>query len=206
MRLITEALGDEILEESERSRYVDQLRLNIGALHGLIEDLFELSQLEAGEIAWSLQPVDLGMLVGDTVDAMQVDARAKRVRIVCEIPEDMDKVRANPEKLQRVIFNLLQNAIRHSPARSTVAVRAARRDQHVEIDVVDEGPGIVQADRATVFDAFVQSGERAARGGGGAGLGLAIARAIVEAHGGRAELVDVQRGTCVRFSIPVAGD
>lgn len=204
MRLVTEALDDEILEESERKQYVDRLRLNIAAVHALIEDLFELSRLEAGETTWSMHPIDLAMLVGDTIDAMQTDAQAKRLRIMCEIPDDLAKVLANPEKLQRVLFNLLQNAIRHTPVGSTVTVVAVRANGHVEVDVADEGPGISDADRATVFDAFVQAGERAARGSGGAGLGLAIARAIIEAHGGRTELVAAERGTRVRFSVPVA--
>jgi signal transduction histidine kinase len=202
MRLITEALGDEILEEAERRQYLDRLRLNIAALHGLIEDLFELSRLESGETAWPTEPVDLAMLVGDTVDAMRADAVAKRVTVRSEVPDDLVPVRANPEKLQRVLFNLLQNAFRYTPAGSTVTVGAALADAHVEIEVADDGPGIPAADRASVFDAFVQAGDRAARGLGGAGLGLAIARAIVEAHDGRIELVDAERGTRVRFSLP----
>ena len=205
LRLVTEALGDEILDESERRHYVDRLRLNIAAMHDLIEDLFELSRLEAGDTAWSMQEVDLAMLVGDTIEAMEAGARAKHVDVVCEIPEDLVPVRGNPEKLQRVLFNLLDNAIRHTPARTTVTVLAARSSDHVEVDVADEGPGIPAADSATVFDAFVQAGERTARGHGGAGLGLAIARAIVEAHGGRTQLVPADRGARVRFSVPVAG-
>jgi signal transduction histidine kinase len=204
MRLITEALDDEILAEAERRQYLDRLRLNIAALHGLIEDLFELSRLEAGETTWSTEPVDLAMLVGDTVDAMRADGLAKGVTVEADVPDDLTAVRANPEKLQRVLFNLLQNAIRHSPAGSTVTVTASPAEEHVEIEVADEGPGIPDADRSAVFDAFVQAGDRAARGRDGAGLGLAIARAIVEAHDGRIELVDVERGTCVRFSLPAS--
>jgi signal transduction histidine kinase len=204
MRLITEALGDEILDEAERRQYLDRLRLNIAALHGLIEDLFELSRLEAGETAWSTEPVDLAMLVGDTIDAMRADAVAKRVTVRSEVPDDLVAVRANPEKLQRVLFNLLQNAFRYTPAGSTVTVVASPADAHVEIEVADDGPGIPAADRPSVFDAFVRAGDRTAGGLGGAGLGLAIARAIVEAHDGRIELVDAERGTRVRFSLPAA--
>ncbi len=204
MRLVTEALGDEILDESERRQYVDRLRLHIGAMHGLIEDLFELSRLEAGEVAWSLQPVDVAMLVDDTVEAMYGDAQARGVRIACVIPGDLPMVHANPEKLQRVLFNLLQNALRHTDRDSTVTVLARAAAGHVEIEVADEGPGIPEAERATIFDAFVQAGDRAARGVGGAGLGLAISRAIVAAHGGRIEVVDDARGARVRFSVPCA--
>jgi signal transduction histidine kinase len=204
MRLITEALDDEILDGSERRQYLDRLRLNIAAMHGLIEDLFELSRLEAGETSWPTEPVDLAMLVGDTIDAMRAHAVEKSVTVRAEVPDDLVPVRANPEKLQRVLFNLLQNAIRYTPAGSSVTVAASAAEAHVEIEVADEGPGIPEADRATVFDAFVQAGDRAARGSGGAGLGLAIARAIVEAHDGRIEVVDAGRGTRVRFSLPTA--
>jgi signal transduction histidine kinase len=113
-------------------------------------------------------------------------------------------VHANPEKLQRVLFNLLQNALRHTDRDSTVTVLARAAAGHVEIEVADEGPGIPEAERATIFDAFVQAGDRAARGVGGAGLGLAISRAIVAAHGGRIEVVDDARGARVRFSLPCA--
>ncbi len=206
MRLVADALDDEILDRSERRQYLDRLRLNIGAMNSLIEDLFELSRLEAGETTWPTERVDLAMLVGDTIDAMGADAGAKRVTIRSEVDDDLVAVRANPEKLQRVLFNLLQNAIRHTPAGSTVTVAASPTpDDEVEIEVADDGPGIPEAERATVFDAFVQAGDRAARGLGGAGLGLAIARAIVEAHDGRIELVEADRGTRVRFSLPAAG-
>jgi signal transduction histidine kinase len=203
MRLVVDALDDEILESGERGQYLGRLRLHIDAMQALIEDLFELSRLEAGDTSWSLQLVDLAMLVGDTVDAMQPDAGARPVRIVVEIPEDLAPVRGNPEKLQRVLFNLLQNAIRHSPPRGVVSVRAEQASEHVEVEIADEGAGIPEDDRATVFDAFVQAGDRAARGEG-AGLGLAIARAIVLAHEGRIWLADAERGTRLRFSVPRA--
>jgi signal transduction histidine kinase len=206
MRLVVEALDDEILDGPERRVYVDRLRLNIAALHGLIEDLFELSRLEAGETTWSREPVDLAMLVGDTVDAMQADAQVKRVRIVSDIPDDLARMLANPEKLQRVLFNLLQNAIRHTPAGSAIVIAARSTGRDVEVDVADAGPGIDVAERGTIFDAFVQGGDRSTRTAEGAGLGLAIARAIVEAHGGRICIVDAETGARVRFTLPLAGD
>jgi signal transduction histidine kinase len=206
MRLVVEALDDEILDGPERRVYVDRLRLNIAALHGLIEDLFELSRLEAGETTWSREPVDLAMLVGDTVDAMQADAQVKRVRIVSDIPDDLARMLANPEKLQRVLFNLLQNAIRHTPAGSAIVIAARSTGRDVEVDVADAGPGIDAAERGTIFDAFVQGGDRSTRTAEGAGLGLAIARAIVEAHGGRICIVDAETGARVRFTLPLAGD
>ena len=110
--------------------------------------------------------------------------------------------RANPEKLQRVLFNLIQNAIRHTPADGSVTVRGRTADGRVELEVADTGAGIADADRGQVFDTLFRGGEQAARGEDGAGLGLAISRAIVEAHGGRIWLADRAEGTCVRFSLP----
>ena len=104
---------------------------------------------------------------------------------------------------QRVLFNLIQNAIRHTQADGSVVVRAAAASgPAIEIEVADSGPGIAADERDRVFEPFFQGGDRAARSDGGAGLGLAISRAIVEAHGGRIWLADAERGTCVRFRLP----
>jgi signal transduction histidine kinase len=204
LQLVAEALSDEILTDEERRRYAARMTVNVAALNGLIEDLFELSRLEAGETAWVTERVGLQMLVGETVDAIQAAADSKRITIESDVPEDLMPARANPEKLQRVLFNLLTNAIRHTPVGGKVAVRATMRSEHVEVEVADTGEGIPPNERDTIFDAFVQGAARAARSDAGAGLGLAISRAIVQAHGGRIWLEDAARGTRIRFSLPAA--
>jgi signal transduction histidine kinase len=182
------------------------MRTHIEALSALIDDLFELSRLEAGDISWTLERVALGELVAETVDAMRLQAQAAGVSVEAAIPDDLAAARANPEKLQRVLFNLIQNAIRHSPADGSVVVRASSLGDMVEVEVADTGPGIPPQERELVFDAFYRGD--AARSTAGAGLGLAVARAIVEAHGGRIWLADDESaempGTRVRFSLPLA--
>src|SRR6185437_12907192 len=170
--------------------YVSRLAIHVRALSALIDDLFELSRLEAGDISWTMEQVAIGELLEETVDAMRPHAYA----------------RANPEQIQRVLFNLIQNAIRHTPADGSITVRAEPCDAEVEIEVADTGEGIDPVDRGRVFDAFVQGSDRSARTNGSAGLGLSIARAIVEAHGGRIWLAgeDAGAGTRVRFSLPRA--
>ena len=121
------------------------------------------------------------------------------VRVTATLPGDLVPARANPEKIQRVLFNLIQNAIRHTPADGSVVVRAEPSAAGVEIEVADTGSGIGPADRARVFTAFYRGGSEAARSGEGAGLGLAVSRAIVEAHGGRIWLANSAEGTRVRF-------
>ena len=109
---------------------------------------------------------------------------------------------ANAEKVQRVLFNLIQNAIRHTPADGSVTVRARAAGGGVEVEVADDGEGIPAGDGERVFEAFYRGD--AARGEDGAGLGLAISRAIVEAHGGRIWLEDGSPGTRVHFTLKSA--
>ena len=203
LRLLAEAVGDDIVDGEVRRGYLDRMRVHIDALSALIDDLFELSRLEAGDIRWSLEQVPLGDLVGETVAAMRVQADAKGVAVVTEVPDALLPARANPEKLQRVLFNLIQNAIRHTPADGSVVVRAEPVAGRIEIEIADTGEGIAPDQRPHVFTAFYR-GANASRTGSGAGLGLAVSRAIVEAHGGRIWLVDATVGTRVRFSLPMA--
>ena len=202
LRLLTDAIADDVVDEPTRRAYLAQMSTHVDALSALIDDLFELSRLEAGEIAWSLEQVPLDQLVGETVDAMRVQADARHVEVRAELPEGLRPARADPEKLQRVLFNLIQNAIRHTPADGSVVVRAAPAGDAVEIEVADTGSGIAAGERDRVFEPFYRGGTDAARTSDGAGLGLAISRAIVEAHGGRIWLADAGAGTAVRFSLP----
>jgi signal transduction histidine kinase len=204
LTLLADAVGDDIVDEETRRTYLGRMRTHIDALSALIDDLFELSRLEAGGIRWSLERVPLRELVGETVAAMRVQADLKGVAVHAEIPLELGPAQANPEKLQRVLFNLIQNAIRHTPADGSVVVRAEPVADRIEIEVADTGDGIAVPDRDQVFDAFYRGGADASRTSGGAGLGLAVSRAIVEAHGGRIWLPESPAGTRVRFSLPVA--
>lgn len=151
-----------------------------------------------------MEQVALDALVGETVDAMRAQADAKRVMVVAEVQDGLGPARGDPEKLQRVLFNLIQNAIRHTPADGSVTVRAVRNGRGLEVEVADTGDGIAPGDRERVFEAFYRGGSEGARTRAGAGLGLAISRAIVEGHGGRIWLDGAQEGTRIRFSVPAA--
>jgi signal transduction histidine kinase len=202
LRLLAEAVGDDIVDDGTRRRYLATMSTHIDALGVLIDDLFELSRLEAGDIEWSLERVRLDELVGETVAAMRPQAELEGVEVVAEVDGGLAPARANPEKVQRVLFNLIQNAIRHTPADGSVTVRAEEIDGGVEIEVADTGEGIAEADRGRVFDPFYRGGSQKARSRAGTGLGLAISRAIVEAHGGRIWLEEAGMGTRIRFSLP----
>jgi signal transduction histidine kinase len=118
------------------------------------------------------------------------------------VPEHVVVARADPERLQRVLFNLIQNAIRHTPADGSVTVLAEANSTGIEVEVADTGAGLDPADRSRAFEPFYRGGNGQARPAGATGLGLTICRAIVEAHGGRIWFADAQVGTRVRFSLP----
>jgi signal transduction histidine kinase len=204
LRLLSAALADELVDGPTRLEYVSRIGVHVRAMSAMIDDLFELSRLEAGDISWTMERVPLEDLVLETVDAMRADAEAGSVRVRAELTPDLEAARANPEQIQRVLFNLIQNAIRHTPADGSVTVRASAVADAVEVEVLDTGDGIPQGERERVFQAFVQGTDRAARSDGSAGLGLAISRAIVEAHGGRIWIEDATVGTSIRFSLPAA--
>jgi signal transduction histidine kinase len=199
LRLLVESVGDGVATGETRDRYLAEIRTHVGVLSDLIDDLFELSRIEAGDISWTMRQVELGELIGDTVAAMRAPAAERGVRISAELPSDCVIAQANAEKVQRVLFNLIQNAIRHTPADGSVTVRARSLGGAVEVEVGDEGEGISKADGEHVFEAFYRGD--ASRGEDGAGLGLAISKAIVEAHGGRIWLEPGALGTRIRFTL-----
>ncbi|HLM86543.1 MAG TPA: HAMP domain-containing sensor histidine kinase [Solirubrobacteraceae bacterium] len=204
LRLLSEAIDDELVDEPTRREYVTRIGVHVRALGALIDDLFELSRLETGDITWTMERVPLHDLVLETVDAMRVHAEAGSVSMHAELDPDLRAAHANPEQIQRVLFNLIRNAIRHTPADGSVTVRAQAARDTVEVEVRDTGEGIPLLERERVFEAFVQGADRAARSDGSAGLGLAISRAIVEAHGGHIWIDDAAVGTSVRFRLPCA--
>jgi signal transduction histidine kinase len=202
LRLLVESIEDGVATGETRDRYLREIRAHVGVLSDLVDDLFELSRIEAGDISWSLRQVELHGLIGDTVAAMRAPADKRGVSLAAELPPGQLLASANAEKLQRVLFNLIQNAIRHTPADGSVTVRARSAGGNVEVEVVDSGEGVPAGAGERVFEAFYRGD--AARGDDGAGLGLAISKAIVEAHGGRIWLEDGMPGTRVRFTLKAA--
>jgi signal transduction histidine kinase len=204
LRLLADAIEDDLVDRDTRRRYLEQMSLHISSLSALIEDMFELSRLEAGDIQWSVQQVALDELVEETVEAMRPQADEKQVMVKAIIGGGLAPAKANPEKLQRVLFNLIQNAIRHTPADGSITVAAETAIDHVEVEVADTGVGMPPSQRERAFEPFFRGGAGSARAGESTGLGLTICRAIVEAHGGKIWFADSAGGTVVRFSLPRA--
>ena len=202
LRLVIEALVDNVADdEATRQRYLHTAQNEIGNLTELINDLFELSQLESGHIDLHVQYTSLSDLLSDTLSALRPLADRRGVRLGGHVSSGIDPVMIDPEKIQRVLYNLLTNAVRHTPEGGEVQLTATVVGDMVRVSVSDSGEGIATEDLPHVFDRFYR-GERARTrdhdGQRGAGLGLAIARGLIEAHKGTIE-VDSQPGQGAQF-------
>jgi signal transduction histidine kinase len=180
LQAAVEALQDGVA--SDAPRYLRSMSHDIAHLRALVDDLFLLARIEAGELTVDHQPVDLAELADESLEAMAPVATGRNVALRLETTGRVP-VCGGPEALGRVIRNLVDNAIRHAPAHSDVVVRLSNGDG-ATVEVIDRGPGFDAALLATAFDRFTRAEPSRSRDTGGAGLGLAIAKGVIEAHGG----------------------
>jgi signal transduction histidine kinase len=176
------------------------IRSDARQLSRMIFNLLDISKADEGKLEPKVASVDLSALVGTVFEDLQALGGARSVTL--RSSADLPRVRADEELLRRTVANLVENAIRHAPAGTEVAVSASVRDGQVELRVRDSGRGIPPELRDKIFDPFVQlSGGDASLGRGGRGLGLTFCRLAVEAHGGRIWVEDAAPGAafCVRL-------
>lgn len=188
LRAMVDALNDGVVSDEETvRRYLRQSQNEIGRMSALIDDLFELAQLDAGRPDLPLEPASLRDLISDTMESFHLLADEKGVLLEAEVGPGLDSVPMAAEQIGRVLANLLDNAVRHTPAGGRVRLSAQGVDGRAEVTVQDNGEGIPPEDLARVFERFYRGEASRSRKGyprGGSGLGLAIARGMVEAHGG----------------------
>ena len=206
LRAMIEALAEGVVVDPETvQRYLRQSQAEILRLSRLTDDLFQLAQLDAGHFAMQYEPASLSDLVSDSLGSLLPRAAAKGLTISGWVDPQVGLVWMAPLQVGRVLHNLLDNALRHTPEGGTIAVRAAPADGAVVISVQDSGEGISAEDLPRVFERFYRGEQSRSRSAGGTGLGLAIAKGLVEAHGGEI-WVDSRPGSgaCFRFSLPLA--
>lgn len=199
--LETLLIKDETLTPEERRRYLGDAARHGEQLGKLVAQLFELARLDVEEAPLALEPLSLAELSQDVVQKFELAARQRDVTLEARLPGRLPPVVADIRLLERAFGNLIENALAHTPRGGRVVVALAQRDGGVEVRCEDSGEGIPAGELPHVFDRFFRG--RGARAGGGAGLGLAIARRIVELHGSRLEVDSVVgRGTTFRFRLP----
>ncbi|MGH2537309.1 MAG: sensor histidine kinase [Candidatus Promineifilaceae bacterium] len=204
IRAMVEALNDGLVEdETTRARYYRTIQSEVMALNSLIDDLFELAQLDAGGLALERTPYSLRELLSDAADGFRPLAQQRQIDLRREVGPDLDPVLMNPARIGRVLNNLIGNALQHTPPGGEVVLSACRGREGVEVSVQDSGPGFSSEELPRVFEKFYRGEQARSRATGGAGLGLAIALGIVEAHGGRIWAENVPgAGARVGFILP----
>ena len=202
-RAMIEALADGVATDPQTERrYLASASRELEHLSRLVDDLFELARIDAGVLELTLEKASLHDLISDTISGFQPQAEQKGVRLLGEVSGDIDPVLANPPRLQRVLHNLVSNALRHTPPDGTVALRAVPEGDVARVEVSDTGEGISGEDLPRVFERSFRAEQSRTRpekdDAPGAGLGLAIARGLIEAHGGTMD-VESEPGQGSRF-------
>jgi signal transduction histidine kinase len=207
IRAMVEALEDGVVTEPATvARYYATMRRETDRLAGLVNDLFELSRIQSGSLALDLEQVPLDELVGDALAAAAVSAAAKNIDLRGEVSEPSPLVELSTPEMTRVVRNLLDNAIRHTPPGGVVVITAGLDETgtSVEVSVQDACGGIPDHELDLVFDmAYRGDAARTPGEAGGGGLGLAVARGLVEAHHGQIRVRNAEGGCCFTVTLPL---
>jgi signal transduction histidine kinase len=203
IRAHLENLADGI-EQPDRETM--QVMLNqTERLGRLVDQLLDLSKLESGEVPLQLEPMPLAPVIDQVLSEFSVGRAVTDVALIDDVPDDL-AVAADRERIHQVVFNLVDNAVRFTPPGGEVTIRAWREDERVQIEIHDTGVGVAPEHLPRVFERFYRADPARSRDdGGGTGIGLAIARSIVEGHGGRiAATSEPGRGATFTFDLPAA--
>jgi signal transduction histidine kinase len=201
----TELIVDRIYGEvpEKISDVLERVQKSGRHLLGLINDVLDLSKIEAGQLTLGVSEYSFGDVVQAVVSAVESLAAEKKLRMTVDVAADLPIGQGDERRITQVLLNLVGNAIKFTE-KGEVAVRVANSGGEFVVSVADTGPGIAEADRQKIFEEFQQVDSSPTRAKGGTGLGLAIARRIVEMHGGRIWVEStVGKGSTFFFSVPV---
>ena len=202
LQAMLEAVEDGL---AEPERYLAAMREQVRTLSALVDDLFELARIDAGALTLEIREAQLSGLVESCLRGLEAEALARHVTLEARVDDGRAYVRCAPDKVERVLFNLVTNALRHTPSDGSVAVLVEPREQEVQVTVEDTGEGLPADGARRVFERFWRGDAARTRATGGAGLGLAIARGLVEAQGGRIWAENRPGGGArISFTLPAA--
>jgi len=191
IRVMVESLVDGVVDDQETAdRYLRNTLSEVEYLGRLVDDLFEIAQLDAGMLQLHIEDASVHDLISDTLESMSAQAAAEDLSLQGNVQGEIPPVIMDIRRVQRVLYNLVQNSIRHTPPDGTIFISATDTGDEVTLEVSDTGEGVAAQDRDRLFDRTYRVDPSRSRSSGGAGLGLSIAKGIVEAHGGRICEVD----------------
>ncbi|MFQ6028085.1 MAG: sensor histidine kinase [Dehalococcoidia bacterium] len=204
IRAMVESINDGVATDPEtKQRYLKNIESEVESLSQLIDDLFELSQIDAGVLELHLENASVTDLISDTLESMSAQAAARRLSLEGSVEGEVLPVLMDPRRVQRVLYNLVQNAIRHTPADGAIHISARDSGNEVMVEVRDTGEGIPEEELPRLFERFYRPDQSRSRDLGGSGLGLSIAQGIVQAHGGRLWVKSiVGQGSTFGFALP----
>ncbi len=204
IRLLVEALADGVAtDEQTVQQYLVQAKKQIDRLSLLVEDLFQVSQLDTGSLPLQLEAASLSDLISDTLESFSALAAQNRVTLSGSAAPGVDPLMMDVQRMGRALNNLVSNALRHTPPEGRVDIHAGLTDDGVLLSISDTGEGISPDDLPYIFERFYRGEKSRSRASGGAGLGLAITRGIVEAHGGSIRVESVPgKGSVFTIVLP----
>jgi signal transduction histidine kinase len=201
LRGYLEAMQDGVVQPSPEN--ISSLHQEVMLLNHLVDDLQELALVEGSQLRLNQQPVQLGEEIDKTICITQPEADMKGISLKAEIPPDLPLVSVDPERLKQVLRNLLENSLAYTPEHGNVCIEAHPHNGMVQVSVQDTGVGIASEHLPYIFERFYRADRSRTRSTGGAGIGLAIVKKIVEAHGGQVSVESVlEKGTTINFTLP----
>ncbi len=202
MRGHLEAILDGVFEPDNEN--IASIHRETVLLSRLVDDLQELALAEAGELKIERESTDLASLIERTLTSIAAQAQEDKITVVKDLPTDLPLVNIDSQRIEQVLHNLLDNALQHGPQAGTIAVKARQKDEAIQVDVIDQGPGLGPDDRSLVFERLYRGDRARSRATGGAGLGLAIVKQLIEAHGGQVWVEsEPGQGATFSFTLPL---
>jgi signal transduction histidine kinase len=208
LKVMLDAMAEGIVNDPETiERYLKQSQNEVSQMSILLDDLFELAQLDAGYLDLEFQRISLSDLISDTLEGFSAKAKAKSISLQGSITDEVDPIWAAPDKISRILDNLVSNALRYTPSGGNIFIEARLNDDQVLIEVRDSGSGITPKDLPHVFDRFYRGEKSRTRNeknqSGGIGLGLSIVKGLIKAHGGEIGVnSELGSGTTFWFTLP----
>jgi two-component system, OmpR family, phosphate regulon sensor histidine kinase PhoR len=202
LKALTETLQEGALEDVTAARhFLSRIESEVDSISQLVQELLELARIESGKVPLNLSGISPKHLIQPIVDRMQIQAQRSGIELRWECPEHLSPVLADPPRMEQVLSNLLNNALKFTPAGGNITISCAEKLNYIQFSVKDTGIGIPAGDLHRIFERFYKTDR--SRSGGGTGLGLAIARHLIEAHKGRIWVEsEEEKGSTFHFTLP----